>query len=52
MFSLIAYIVVYVTIYSFGFYYIYRLLREGPAVEVAAALPGAARAGALRGGGE
>src|SRR6516164_6405059 len=51
-FSLIAYIVVYVTIYSFGFYYIYRLLRDGPAVEVAAALPGTARAGALRGGGE
>jgi len=51
-FSLIAYIVVYVTVYSFGFYYIYRLLRDGPAVEVAAALPGAARAGALRGGGE
>jgi cytochrome bd-type quinol oxidase subunit 1 len=51
-FSLIAYIVVYVTIYSFGFYYIYRLLRDGPAVEIAAALPGAARAGALRGGGE
>ena len=50
-FSLIAYIVVYVTVYSFGFYYIYRLLRDGPAVEVAAALPGAARAGALRGGG-
>ena len=48
-FSLIAYIVVYVTIYSFGFYYIYRLLRDGPAVEVATALPGAARAGALRG---
>jgi len=44
--------VVYVTIYSFGFYYIYLLLREGPAGEVAAALPGAARAGALRGGGE
>jgi cytochrome d ubiquinol oxidase subunit I len=48
-FSLIAYIVVYVTIYSFGFYYIYRLLRDGPAGEVAGALPGAARAGALRG---
>jgi len=51
-FSLIAYIMVYVTIYSFGFYYIYRLLRDGPAVEIAAALPGTARAGALRGGGE
>ena len=52
LFSLIAYIAVYVTIYSFGFYYIYRLLRDGPAVEVAAALPGAAMAGAVRGGGE
>jgi cytochrome d ubiquinol oxidase subunit I len=48
-FSLIAYIVVYLVIYSFGFFYIYRLLRDGPAVEVAAALPGAARAGALGG---
>jgi len=52
LFSLIAYFAVYVTIYSFGFYYIYRLLRDGPAVEVAAALPGAAMAGAVRGGGE
>ena len=50
--SLIAYIAVYVTIYSFGFYYIYRLLRDGPAVEVAAALPGPAMAGAVRGDGE
>jgi len=51
-FSLIAYIVVYVTVYSFGFYYIYRLLRDGPVVEVAAALPGAAMAGAVRGVGK
>jgi cytochrome d ubiquinol oxidase subunit I len=52
LFSLIGYIVVYATIYSFGFYYIYRLLRDGPAVEVAAALPGPAMAGAVRGGAE
>jgi cytochrome d ubiquinol oxidase subunit I len=49
LFSLIAYIVVYAVIYSSGFYYIYRLLRDGPAVEVRAALPGPARATALRG---
>ena len=30
-FSLLAYIAVYAVIYSFGFYYIYRLLRDGPA---------------------
>jgi hypothetical protein len=41
-----------IPIYSFGFYYIYRLLREGPAVEVAAALPGPVMAGGVRGGGE
>jgi cytochrome d ubiquinol oxidase subunit I len=35
LFSLIAYIAVYVVIYSFGLAYIYRLLREGPAVEAA-----------------
>jgi cytochrome bd ubiquinol oxidase subunit I len=29
--SLIGYIVVYAVIYSFGLYYIYRLLRDGPA---------------------
>ncbi len=29
--SLLAYIAVYAMIYSFGFYYIYRLLRDGPA---------------------
>ena len=33
LFSLLAYIVVYAVIYSFGFHYIYRLLRDGPAVE-------------------
>jgi cytochrome d ubiquinol oxidase subunit I len=52
LFSLLAYIVVYVIIYSFGFYYIYRLLRDAPAVEIRAALPGPAMAGAVRGGGE
>ena len=30
-FSLLAYIAVYAMIYSFGFYYIYQLLRDGPA---------------------
>jgi cytochrome d ubiquinol oxidase subunit I len=30
VFSLLAYIAVYAVIYSFGFYYIYRLLRDGP----------------------
>ena len=28
--SLIAYVVVYAVIYSFGLYYIYHLLRDGP----------------------
>jgi cytochrome bd ubiquinol oxidase subunit I len=28
--SLIGYVVVYAVIYSFGFYYIYHLLRDGP----------------------
>ena len=51
MFSLLAYIVVYAVIYSFGFYYVYRLLRDGPAGGVAAALPRAAMAGAMRGAG-
>jgi cytochrome bd-type quinol oxidase subunit 1 len=50
MFSLLAYIAVYAVIYSFGLYYIYRVLRDGPAVS--AALPGVSRAGAIRGGGE
>jgi cytochrome d ubiquinol oxidase subunit I len=52
MFSLLAYIAVYAVIYSFGLYYIYRVLRDGPAVEVSAALPEVARAGAMRGGGQ
>jgi cytochrome bd ubiquinol oxidase subunit I len=33
--SLIGYIAVYAVIYSFGLYYIYRLLRDGPADETA-----------------
>ena len=52
VFSLLAYITVYSVIYSFGLYYIYRVLRDGPAVEVSAALPGVARAGAIGGGGQ
>src|SRR5215467_13525416 len=52
LFSLIAYVVVYAVIYSSGFYYIYRVLRDGPAAEVRGALPGPARATALRGAAE
>lgn len=40
LFSLIAYIVVYLSFISFGTYYIYKLLREGPAGE-ATPIPGA-----------
>jgi cytochrome d ubiquinol oxidase subunit I len=32
--SLASYIVVYAVIYAFGLYYIYRLLRDGPAQDV------------------
>ena len=52
LFSLVAYIVVYSVIYSSGFYYIYRVLRDGPEAEVLGALPGPARATALRGAGQ
>ena len=52
LFSLIAYIVVYAVIYSSGFYYIYRVLRDGPEAEVRGALPGPARATALRRAGQ
>jgi cytochrome bd ubiquinol oxidase subunit I len=31
VFSLLIYVTVYAVIYAFGFYYIYRLLRDGPA---------------------
>ncbi len=36
LFSLTAYVVVYALVYSFGLYYIYRLLRDGPAGETEA----------------
>ena len=39
VFSLLAYIAVYAVIYSFGFYYIYRLLRDGPAAPRGRAIP-------------
>src|SRR5271157_2261107 len=42
IFSLLAYIAVYAVIYAFGFYYVYRLLRDGPRAELGAALPGPA----------
>ena len=38
LFSLIAYIAVYAVIYAFGLFYIYRILRDGPA-EAAEAVP-------------
>lgn len=40
LFSLIAYVIVYAILGSFGVYYIYKLLREGPTSE-ATAIPGA-----------
>jgi cytochrome d ubiquinol oxidase subunit I len=33
--SLLAYIAVYAVIYTFGLYYIYRLLRDGPQDDLA-----------------
>jgi cytochrome d ubiquinol oxidase subunit I len=39
--SLIGYVLVYALVYSFGFYYIYGLLRDGPTAEGARAIPGA-----------
>ena len=30
LFSLVCYVVVYLTVFSFGAFYIYKLLREGP----------------------
>src|SRR5262249_55363042 len=39
--SLIGYIVVYSVVYTFGLYYIYKLLREGPTAADAQAIPGA-----------
>jgi len=38
--SLVSYVLVYAFIYSFGLYYIYKLLRQGPTAE-AKAIPGA-----------
>jgi cytochrome d ubiquinol oxidase subunit I len=51
LFSLIAYILVYVVIYAYGLTYIYRLLRRGPAAESEATrqLPGRPIAAALQG---
>ncbi|MEO8751349.1 MAG: cytochrome ubiquinol oxidase subunit I, partial [Casimicrobiaceae bacterium] len=40
LFSLVTYVLVYALMVSFGFYYIYKLLREGPALP-AAPIPGA-----------
>jgi cytochrome d ubiquinol oxidase subunit I len=42
--SLIGYVVAYAVIYSFGLYYIYHLLRDGPADQE----PAISRATALR----
>ena len=50
LFSLLAYVVVYAVIYAFGFYYVYRLLRDGPAGDAGAALPGSAMAAAVHRG--
>jgi cytochrome bd ubiquinol oxidase subunit I len=54
LFSLIAYILVYIVIYAFGLTYIYRLLRAGPTGEparVGALTAGRPIAAALQGGG-
>jgi cytochrome d ubiquinol oxidase subunit I len=53
LFSLVAYVAVYVAIYAFGLTYIYRLLRRGPAAEPEAVsqLPGRPIAAALEGSG-
>jgi cytochrome bd ubiquinol oxidase subunit I len=48
--SLLGYISVYAIVYAFGFHYVYRLLRDGPAAEPQAALPGAAMAAAVHRG--
>ena len=54
LFSLIAYVAVYVVIYAFGLTYIYRLLQRGPAAEPEAVsqLPGRPIAAALEGSGQ
>jgi cytochrome d ubiquinol oxidase subunit I len=40
LFSLVCYVLVYAVVYSFGLYYIYKLLHEGPTAD-AKAIPGA-----------
>ena len=50
MFSLLSYIAVYSIIYAFGLYYIYRLLREGPAQQPEAVSPQRPMALAMQGG--
>jgi cytochrome bd ubiquinol oxidase subunit I len=50
MFSLLGYIAVYSIIYAFGLYYIYRLLRDGPAQEPEAVSPQRPMALAMQGG--
>jgi cytochrome bd ubiquinol oxidase subunit I len=54
LFSLVAYVAVYIVIYAFGLTYIYRLLRRGPAAEAEAVsqLPGRPIAAALEGSGQ
>jgi len=52
MFSLVVYIAVYAVIYAFGLYYIYRLLREGPAQAPEAVSPSRPLALAMQGGEE
>jgi len=49
LFSLLAYIAVYAVIYAFGLYYIYRLLRDGPARVPEAVSPGRPLALAMQG---
>jgi cytochrome bd ubiquinol oxidase subunit I len=52
MFSLAVYIAVYAVIYAFGLYYMFRLLREGPAREPEAVSPSRPLALEMRGGEE
>ncbi len=52
LFSLLGYIAVYAVIYAFGLYYIYRILREGPAEEAEPVPPTRPMALAMQGGGE
>lgn len=52
LFSLIAYIAVYSVIYAFGFYYVYGLLRDGPAQEPEPVSPQRPMALAMQGGSE